>query len=231
MPLLSPRQALQFAGRGTGLLARREAQALLGDDFTRPTGSVGSTSFLGRPAWTVELAPPVHKPHPIQLVVDAETGIVLQQRNDGLGMVDEWTELVVGETFDAALFRWDGPVRSRQDGQVERRRQHEADLVRRRDWFEANVAGLPLLVELELSVLVHEWDEDTGAFQASLGESFLGSLARRPRSDMKWELGWSGNPQRWSDDRWDWAIRLEGGPVSPTGLARLHDQFADREWP
>jgi hypothetical protein len=99
-PLASPRRALRYWAGGTQLLERRAAADFLGDDFTRPTGPVTATTFLGRAAWAVELAPPKHKPYPIQLVIDAETGRVLQQRNDGFGSVDEWVELAVGERAD-----------------------------------------------------------------------------------------------------------------------------------
>ncbi|MGQ0631291.1 MAG: hypothetical protein ACT4P1_09625 [Sporichthyaceae bacterium] len=106
-PITKPASSVHYFYGGTELLRRRGAEDFLGDDFTRPTGPVGSTVFPGRPAWTVELAPPPHKPHPLQLVVDAETGIVLQERNDGFGSVDEWVEFVVGEIFDEGLFTYD----------------------------------------------------------------------------------------------------------------------------
>ncbi|MGI8695684.1 MAG: hypothetical protein ACR2JQ_03405, partial [Mycobacteriales bacterium] len=67
-PEVSPSDAVRYAGNGIELLARREPEAFAADDFTRPTNRpIGATTFLGRPAWTVELAPPQHKPHPIQL--------------------------------------------------------------------------------------------------------------------------------------------------------------------
>lgn len=154
-PLASPRTALRYAGSGTELLTRREPSAYTGDDFARPTGPVGGTTFLGRPAWTVEPAPPPHKPHPIQLVVDAETGIVLQQRNDGFGTVDDGVEFVVGEHLDPALFTWDGPTRSADDQHAEFEARWEADqigmLARRPrseqpwdlQWSETNTDGAP----------------------------------------------------------------------------------------
>jgi hypothetical protein len=74
------------------LVQRRPLSRWEGDDFTHPTGAVSPTTMLGRAAWSVELAPPAHKPFPLTLVVDAETGIVLQERNDGFGSVTEWVE-------------------------------------------------------------------------------------------------------------------------------------------
>lgn len=225
VPVATARRNLRYRLGGTELLARRTAEEFAGDDFTRPTGPVGSTTFLTRPAWTVELAPPRHKPHPMQLVVDAETGIVLQQRIDGFGGVKEWTGLVVGEPLDPALFTWTGPSRSRRDEQAAHRAEHRADLARRLDWFTANVAATPLRVEVAVEPFVHEYDERTGAFQASLGDGDLGLLARRPRSDKPWRLGWSAPAHRWSTVRWDWALGFPDAQPTPEGIAALKRQL------
>ncbi len=224
--MASPRNAVQYAGSGTQLLTRREANEFAGDDFTRPTRRpIGSTTFLGRRAWTVELAPPAHKPYPLQLVVDAETGVVLQQRNDDFGAVDEWVEFVAGESFDPNLFRWDGPTRPPQDWEHLRKAEHEADGARRRTWFTGNVAPLPLRVELDLTVWVHEYDDD-GAFQASVGADPIGMLARRPRSTDPWDLGWSDTQHTWSTQRWDWALSIvSDGGLTPSGLDALKRQL------
>lgn len=229
-PLASPDTALRYAGSGTELLTRREPDAFVGDDFTRPTGPVGATTFLGRPAWTVELAPPPHKPHPIQLVVDAETGIVLQERNDGFGTVDEWVEFVVGEDLDPALFTWDGPTRSAHDQRAEQEAEWESDLAERRRWFTDNVTAMPLRVELGLTVLVHDYDETTGAFQASLGDGHIGSLARRPRSDEPWDLQWAETQHRWHTARWDWAMTFYQDQPTPESVQALKRQLDPDEY-
>jgi predicted enzyme related to lactoylglutathione lyase len=224
-PVASPRSALQFAMSGTELLTRREPTEFMGTDFTRPTGKVGATVFLGRPAWTVELAPPQHKPYPIQLVVDAETGIVLQQRNDGFGSVDEWVEFVVGDQLDADLFRWEGPVRDEANQRAISRVEHEAMMAARRSWFETNVASLPLRLELDIGVHVHEFDP-SGAFQAGLGDQGdLGALARRPHSDAAWDLHWHGTTHEWSDGSWDWAVTFFRDDFGPESLEVLKRQL------
>jgi hypothetical protein len=74
---------------------------------------------------------------------------------------------------------------------------------RRRSWFATNVAALPLQVTLELTPVVHEYDETTGAFQAGLDDGHLGHLARRPRSNEPWELGWAAGGHRWSTPGWE----------------------------
>jgi hypothetical protein len=220
VPVEAPNRAVIYQGSGTQLLHRRTAGEFGGSDFTRPTGPVGETTFLGRPAYTVELAPPADKPFPIQLVVDRETGLVLQQRNDGFGSVDEWTEFVVGGEADDRLFGWDGPVRPESDERAERERELREDLTERADWFTAHVAALPLRLELDVSVHVHVHEPD-GSFRASLGESGLGSLARRPSSQQDWELGWSDVEHRWSADGWDWALSIHDDRLTEAGLARL----------
>lgn len=207
---------------GAALLWRRPAQCFLGDDFTRPAGPAWSTRFLDRPAWEVELAPPSHKPYPIQLVVDAETGIVLQQRNDGFGSVDEWTRFIVGERLDPAIFTWDGPVR---DAREARDTEHRADMAKRRDWFTENVAALPLPLRLEVDVHLHTYNASTGAFEASIEFGGVGTLARRPRSSNAWNLHWQEVQHRWTDDKWDWALSMYHAEFSEQGFALLRQHL------
>jgi len=223
-PVVSSSDGVRYEGSGTHLLCRREPREFADFDFTRPTGPVGETTFLGRRAWTVELAPPRRKPYPIQLVVDAETGLILQQRNDGFGSVDEWVEFVVGERLDEQLFAWVGEVRTDDDQQAALQAEHEAEIAQRKDWFVANVAPVPITVELTLTVQVHEYDDDTGAFQARLGERHRGSLARRPHGAAAWDLRWSDGASYWSDDQWDWAVSLPDH-LTPRGLEALRQQL------
>lgn len=217
MPVHLPNNSVYYEGGGIELLHRRGVNSFAGGGFSRPTGPVGTTTFLGRPAYTVELAPPSHQPFPIQLVVDAETGLVLQQRNDGLDSADEWVEIAVGEPLDDEVFRWQGPSISRAEEEAEDERRHRVDLAERVDWFQANVAALPLRVELDLSVHVHVHQPD-GSFEASIGERHLGMLARRPSSDADWQLRWDKVQHRWSADGWDWALSWHGDPLTDAGL-------------
>lgn len=78
-----------------------------GDDFTIPTGPEAAVTFLGRAAWSVELAPPPHKPFPMQLVIDADTGLILREGNDALGSFHEWAELDPDADLPDGLFTFD----------------------------------------------------------------------------------------------------------------------------
>jgi hypothetical protein len=229
-PVESDAQAVYYGGNGTELLTRRDAESFLGDDFTRPTGPVAATTFLGRRAWSVELRPPPRKPHPLQIIVDAETGLVLQQRNDGSGIVTEWVEFVVGEPLEPELFTWSGPVRSADEQQAEWRAEHERDDALRRRWFADNVTPLPLTLELQVAVHVHVHDDATGAFEGSIDHG-RGSVARRPRSDEPWDLHWQSVQHRWSTGRWDWAVSIHDNQLTPTGLESLRRQLSGEDHP
>ncbi|PPK92634.1 hypothetical protein CLV92_11363 [Kineococcus xinjiangensis] len=236
LPWLSPRSALVVAGSGTHLLQRRDGNEFAGDDFTRPASPVGATTFLGRAAWTVELLPPPGSPHPMQLVVDAATGLVLQQRVDGLGAVDEWAELVLGERLEPSLFRWDGPLRTGDatgDAVARHEAEREAERARWSSWFEGAVGPVRREVAAEAALdltvrWVHAFDEDSGAFEATLGEGVQASLARRPRSEEPWELPWRGPHHRWSTARHDWAFHCHDVPLTARGLAAVERSFPDR---
>jgi hypothetical protein len=175
-----------------------------GNDFTRPTGPAEPIEFLERPAWSVELAPPAHKPHPIQLVVDAETGLVLRQANAGFGTYTEFVSLQLGAQLPDGLFVWDGPAHPPKDREAE----HERDMAHRRAWLaEHGIAELPMTFVPDLTP--HIWDDTSGAFEASFSTDVHGSLARRPRSDEPWPEAENQNwPHtfHWSDGRWDWFV-------------------------
>lgn len=222
LPLALPRRA--FGDGGTALLARRRPESFLGDDFTHPAGPIGTTWFLGRLAWTVELAPPPGKPHPMQLVVDAETGLILQRRDEGFGSTEEWVEFVVGEPLDPGMLTWTGPTRPVADG----RDDHDLDAARRQEWFARHITAEPLRVELDLEVVVHDVDETTGAFEASLGAAGIGMLARRPRSDEPWDLQWQQVQFRWRTRRWDWALTCLDDRPTGRNVEALQRQLGDR---
>ena len=131
----------------------------------------------------------------------------------------EWN--AVGEELDPALFTWSGPVRTPEDQQAELRAEWDATAAPGRAWFADNVTAGPLRVELDLAVLVHEHDEATGAFEATLGSQPVGALARRPRSEDPWDLRWDSVEHRWSTPRWDWALTFFEDEATPEGVDAL----------
>ena len=193
-------------------------------DFTKLTGPIEPAEFLGRRAWTFELAPPSHKPYPIQLTVDAETGLVLRQANADFGSFTEWTSLQIGADLPDALFGWDGPTLAPPDHRAE----HELEMARRRDWL-AGRGVTPPQFRVEPELTLHEWDDATGAFHLSYDASVDGSLLRRPHSDEPWpdlaQMNWEQH-HRWSDERWDWLLGCRHR-IDDDAFAALRQQLAD----
>jgi hypothetical protein len=202
------------------LVHRRPFKSWEGDDFTHPTGPVRSTTMFGRAAWSVELAPPAHKPFPLTLVVDADTGIVLQERNDGFGSVKEWIEISFGAELSDDLFVWTGDSLEHPDGQA----KFEREMARRRTWLREQGVGTPSLT-LDPEFTSHRWDDTTGEFEASLNFDLSATVARRRRSDTDWDTrsNWP-HEYRWSDDEWDWYVGA-GAELRPDDLSTLRAQL------
>jgi hypothetical protein len=220
----SPAGVVQYGGHGTDLLWHNSGERLLGRYSRRPLSAAEPTEIVGRPAWTVRVGPPRDKQFTSLWVVDAETGLLLRDYNEVLHSVDEWVELIVGEPLDPALFTWNGPAVPESAIRAQQDVSHEADLAARREWFTANVAPLPLRLELLMSVVVNSWDDETGAFHATLGNG-QGSLARRPHSDEPWRLGWSEPGHRWTEGAWDWAYYSWDLDLTPEGHESLKRQL------
>lgn len=207
-----------------GIVERHPASRWEGDDFTKLTGPIEAAEFLGRRAWTFELAPPRHKPYPIQLTVDAETGLVLRQANADFGSFVEWTSLQVGADLPDALFGWDGPTLAPPD----RRAEYEREMTQRREWLAGR--GIDRLeFRVEPRWTLHEWHDATGTFHASFDASSDGSLLRRPHSDEPWpdlaQMNWEHH-YAWSDERWDWFVGCRRH-IDDEAFAVLRRQLAD----
>lgn len=228
-----------YAGHGTHLVSRRSATDLLGDEFTRPTGRAKAGEHLGRLAWVVELAPPPHKPLPLEVVVDAATGLVLEQSIRAAGASDSWVDLSLGEELDPSLFSWTGPVRSMEDERRQGRARQTEERAAGDRWWREHVApqqrSARVEADLDLTLgWLHTREED-GSFEASLGQRQNSSLARRPRGRAPWDLRWRGEPdaQHWSTQRWDWAFRshdllsVEDVRITDAGLAAIEACFPD----
>lgn len=94
--------------------SRPDPDRWMGDDFTRPTGPPVEITFLGRTAWQIELAPPAHKPSPMQIVVDASTGLLLRTGNATFDTFHQWVELDTDADLPDELFEYtatDQPAR------------------------------------------------------------------------------------------------------------------------
>jgi hypothetical protein len=196
-----------WAGEGSELAHHRSREEVEVFGFGQPIGPIEHTEYLGRSAWRFAFAAPPHKPFDMRVVIDAATGLILEQRF-GDASTARWTSFVTGEQIDSALFRWDGPSTSEQDMRAAQQREHDAEMDRRAAWFAQNVTDQPLSIRGEpIDVLLHEWEPD-GSFQASLNGGLDGALARRPRSTTWWQLGWSSVTHRWSDQQWDWALSI-----------------------
>ncbi len=207
--IAAPYDGPASAGQGSELAHHRSREQVELFGFGQPIGPIERTEYLDRAAWRFAFAAPAHKPYDMHVVVDAATGLILEQRF-GNSSVARWTTFATGEPVDAALFQWDGPSISDEEMRAARTREHDADMARRAAWFADHVTDEPLSLAGEpIGVLLHTWEPD-GGFQASLEGGLDGSLARRPQSTSWWQLGWSEVTHRWSDERWDWALSIWG---------------------
>jgi hypothetical protein len=224
VPLEYDRATSSFGIGDTALLERWATSRWEGEDFTVRTGAITASECLGRRVWTFELAPPPHKPYPLQVIVDAATGLVLRQANADLGSFQEWTDLELEADLPDQLFSWEGPTRTPEDREAE----HERDMRRRRAWLAGRgVTDLTLPVDVEL--VPHEWDESTGEFHASVhARGPAGSLLRRPRSAQRWDevesMAWP-HSHRWHDERWDWFLGTDQR-LTPEQLRAVRTQLA-----
>ena len=219
-----PRQGSMFASPIGGLEPGGERPSFSrwdGTDFTRPTGPVTSTTFLGRDCWLVELAPPRHKPYPIQVTVDAATGLVLRSANREFGSVTEFTEVEIGGELPDDLFVWDGPARPESEYRAERDADHESDMAARRAWLDAH--GIVLELPVAPDVVLNEWSGETGAFLASFDVRADGALARQPLGSDAAELNYP-HVYRWTDSRWSWALATSR-PIAAEQLALVKVQL------
>ncbi|CAM3755046.1 hypothetical protein TSST111916_04820 [Tsukamurella strandjordii] len=233
-PTHAPADRVYYSGPGSELLISRSAQDWLhGDDFTRPNGPIGETTFLDRSCWAVELAPPEHKPYPLQIVVDRESGAILQERNDDAGFSVEYIELSIGEPVDGAVFTWTGPSTSLDERWAARRAEYEAAeqarLAESRTWFTDHVAAPALTVEVALGFsFSHFYDLDPadGSFSARVQADRAGGpdgvLSRRARSTQEWDFGRVGYPvRRWSTSDFDWACWMSQDFLDDNALGQL----------
>ncbi|MDJ0396422.1 hypothetical protein QMK17_24255 [Rhodococcus sp. G-MC3] len=234
MPTTAPVDSVLYRGNATELLARRPAAEWLGDDFTKPVGTIEVISKFGRAAYEFDLEPPARKPHPVHTMVDAETGIVLYQGVPHLGVTSEWTEFEVVDAHDDALFTWTGPSEPAEEQHRRQRQKHDDARSARLAWFYAQVTAESLDIEITISLdvnYVHELNENTGEFVASLGGfDHNGQLARRVHSDEPWSRANFSGARTWSSSGFDWVLVVNGVELSDSAFEALRRRI-DREAP
>jgi hypothetical protein len=105
--IAAPYDGPAWSGQGSELAHHRSRRDVDLFGFGQPIGPIERTEYLGRPAWRFAFAAPAHKPHDMHVVIDAATGLTLEERF-GDAVFARWTAFVTGEPMDPALFRWEG---------------------------------------------------------------------------------------------------------------------------
>lgn len=224
VPVELARGSVSWGGDDTLLTSRRTIVDYAGDDCTRPRAAPAATTFLGRAAWEVELAPPAHKTGSLTVVADAETGMVLSARHEGGGGV-AWLEVQLGADLPPELFTWDGPVRASPAlMSMETRRRGAA-------WLAERGVTFPALQAEPIADV--RWFDDDGSFSVFLEHMAAVRLARRPHSDEPWDDALLPEASHWwTTGAWDWAL-LASSPGEAERVeraVRAHDPLT-REGP
>ncbi|OZG29127.1 hypothetical protein BH683_010685 [Williamsia sp. 1138] len=230
LPLRGAAREMSFIGPGKELLVTRSAGDWVGGRWTTPTGPIRDIEYLGRPCWSVELAPPRDKePYARQLTVDQRTGAVLQQRVDAAGTAVSFIEFTAGIPIDPAMFVWTGEIgtseflrrgdfHSMQTPSVGIRKDEQ------HNWFREHVTSRDLAIPITLDLNMHllRSHEEDGSFDAAIGEWPLGRLARRRRSTDEWFLGWDiPVVHAWTAGEFDWVVGIVLGDLAAESLAML----------
>jgi hypothetical protein len=187
------------------------------NDLSVPMGPATAVTMAGRPAWEFVLAPPPHKPHPLHVAFDDETGVVLRMAVPELGFFIEITKLTVDVPIDAQTFSWTGPVGTdRYDELVGHRRV--------RQWLTQERIPVPHWWPDGLAYSPASGDPETGALSVELLAPGYPSLARWPAGGAPppyWQLRIDGrHVHEWSDGTWQWALAV-ATPLAEDDLARV----------
>ncbi len=188
------------------------------NDYSVPHGPAEEIEMLGRRAWRFVLEPPPHKEHPLALVVDDQTGALLEIRSTGIDAFTTLTDFEPDGAIDDSIFTYDGPVAT--DWADERRRREEIQ-ERGREMQWPTPRYWPRGVPLHLL----DADFDTGAFVGLLEvppDSAL--LARWPPGTPTPEALSHRSPpmhlHQWSREGWSWALAVSE-PLEPGELEKL----------
>ncbi|MDJ0770666.1 MAG: hypothetical protein QNJ12_17870 [Ilumatobacter sp.] len=188
------------------------------NDYSVPSGPPTAAVVGGRAGWRVVLEPPPLKHHPLAVVVDDETGVVLEMRSTVLDAHTTLIGFLPDADIDDARFEYDGPIAT--DWEDERRHRREVDrLGREREWPAPRY--WPPGVELDLL----DADDSTGAFIGFLhGVSSVAVFARWPAGGEPHpaldSYSESHHVHRWTADGFDWALAV-AQPFGDDDLRRL----------
>lgn len=228
---------VQFYGPGRELVITPPVSRWVGDHHARPTGPVTDLDCLGRRCWSVDLAPRESRAMPrpsLRLVVDADSGAVLEQHSGDGVTGATYTDVTVGSPIDPALFTWNGPVvTDRESRALAGRGDPQWD--ESMQWFHENITAEPIYVPVLMDFtppLIDLRDRESGAFSASLGPNngfgqHAGWLIRRPRSKEPWKVKVKANGHQvaWSTEDFDWACHISPGTLDQTAIAILQQQL------
>ena len=188
------------------------------NDFSRPVGPGRPAQIGGRVGWRFVLAPPPHKPAPLEVVLDDQTGVVLEYRSQGADYWETLTSFEVDVPIDEDRFTWTGEVDTewndeRQAAEDRSRAVSDHPWPSPRWW----PTGMPL------DVL--DGDVDEGWFIGWLGDSSGRVLARwRPDSAVPRRLAGRIHElpfeHRWQRDGWDWLLATDE-QLAPDDLQRI----------
>ncbi len=181
--------------------------------------------IAGRRAWEFVLAPPPHKPHPLRVAIDDETGAVLRVAvPDPPASVVEVLEIEVDQGVDPEVFRWDGPV---AEDHVAEMAQDDAS----QRWFDQHQVPVPRYWAAGVSHMPMHADPATGAFSVYLMVPDEPVLLARWLRDGQPPYAWAQvseeqHVHRWVEGEWEWALAVRS-PLSPEELARVRASFPE----
>lgn len=226
-----------YGGPGAELLVSRSAQDWLnGDDFTQPTGPVSDIEFLGRDCWAVELAPPPHKPAPIQIVVDRESGAVLHQGNEEFDVSVEFISIEVGGHIDDALFTWSGAAVSMDERRAAEslaaRAEYQQSQADRLSRLESDLGVRSFTVQVPVDLVITDVDElgEDGSFAVRVRSDAAphadGYLRRRAHQPGRWNIDSTDRPvHHWTAAGFDWALWFYGFAIAPEVLDQVQQHL------
>ncbi len=223
MAELAPDHGIGMAHDPSHLIDGRYVAESLSErnDFSRPMGPAEAAEVGGRRGWRFVLAPPPHKPAPLEVVLDDATGVVLELRSQGADYWETLTSFEADVEIDDALFAWDGEVDTGwvDEGLV---REERARAVSEHPWPSPRwwPTGMPL------DVL--DGDVDEGWFIGWLGDDSHRVLARWRPGAPPHRLGGIVTEisfhHRWNRDGWEWLLATDED-IAPDDLQRITESI------